>query len=670
MTWPEKPLYHTTSTGSTFYNGCLERSCEGERIQGFRNCIVHLSPEEEQQYVDNIKAGQALVFSSVDVDMHLVQSWIDRTTVAGPERTKTLPSSLLMQDSRMVGDLLLQHLHIAGMVNLTGLTADGIRMFGVTIDHEFRMEEANLKNELTFADNCRIQDLRLYGSKASHFELSRGSIVDGSLDARRLTVANTHLDAEVHGDASFVDASLSAPEQVCTISADFKSSADFSGCNFLGETHFGGQPNLPATKFRREARFDGAQFGSEAFGLLNITDCIFEGSASFRGVRCYGSVRSDDTKFERSADLSNLVIGKAPSTRDMDGLGDPRAEFALRRAQFGSSLSLQVTVDGYALIDGINYAGVADTFEILATHKIWLNRIRFDSFNVLGLDAAELNVNLAEMTGGGELRIKSSVFELTNFTCGRPVQASDGRGVYGMTTCKLVSLAGTNCDGLTLSGFDYTRAKFLGATKLDELIIGGEFTLSRTRPWRTRRSLLAEEISLRASTSSRQYWSEFEIFDLTYGTPQTTMRQLAAAYRALRKGREDQKDEPGSADFYYGEMEMRRLASARLSVERVILTLYWFISGYGLRAWRTLSVLALILVGSACLLRFFPLWACESGPPNFWRALLFTGQSGLSLAGSADQYSSTAQWIQLVLRIAVPALIALSVLAVRARVKR
>jgi DNA invertase Pin-like site-specific DNA recombinase len=33
-------------------------------------------------------------------------------------------------------------------------------------------------------------------------------------------------------------------------------------------------------------------------------------------------------------------------------------------------------------------------------------------------------------------------------------------------------------------------------------------------------------------------------------------------YRALRKAQEDKKNEPGAADFYYGEMEMRRHPSA------------------------------------------------------------------------------------------------------------
>ena len=44
---------------------------------------------------------------------------------------------------------------------------------------------------------------------------------------------------------------------------------------------------------------------------------------------------------------------------------------------------------------------------------------------------------------------------------------------------------------------------------------------------------------------------------------QVDAREVAGVYRDLRKGREDNKDEPGAADFYYGEMEMRRLAGSR-----------------------------------------------------------------------------------------------------------
>ena len=51
--------------------------------------------------------------------------------------------------------------------------------------------------------------------------------------------------------------------------------------------------------------------------------------------------------------------------------------------------------------------------------------------------------------------------------------------------------------------------------------------------------------------------------------------QIAGLYRALRKGHEDAKDEPGAADFYYGEMEMRRLA------RRPVHTVRWYSSRRG-----------------------------------------------------------------------------------------
>jgi hypothetical protein len=68
----------------------------------------------------------------------------------------------------------------------------------------------------------------------------------------------------------------------------------------------------------------------------------------------------------------------------------------------------------------------------------------------------------------------------------------------------------------------------------------------------------------------------------------------------LRKSREDRKNEPGAADFYYGEMEMRR-HSARFW-DRFIITLYWALSGYGLRASRALGALLALAAITVALL--------------------------------------------------------------------
>jgi len=55
-------------------------------------------------------------------------------------------------------------------------------------------------------------------------------------------------------------------------------------------------------------------------------------------------------------------------------------------------------------------------------------------------------------------------------------------------------------------------------------------------------------------------------------------KDLAQIYRDFRKGREDEKNEPGAADFYYDEMEMRRYAVSQGSFEKLFLTAYRFVS--------------------------------------------------------------------------------------------
>jgi hypothetical protein len=53
------------------------------------------------------------------------------------------------------------------------------------------------------------------------------------------------------------------------------------------------------------------------------------------------------------------------------------------------------------------------------------------------------------------------------------------------------------------------------------------------------------------------------------------------AHRVVKrplKGREDAKDEPGAADFYYGECEMRRHDLDAPRAERLVLWAYWLLS--------------------------------------------------------------------------------------------
>jgi hypothetical protein len=159
--------------------------------------------------------------------------------------------------------------------------------------------------------------------------------------------------------------------------------------------------------------------------------------------------------------------------------------------------------------------------------------------------------------------------------------------------------------------------------------------------------------------------------------------QIAGVYRALRKGREDVKDEPGAADFYYGEMEMRRharplsdsnpgghsAAASRGRVERGILTAYWLVSAYGLRATRAVAALAVVTMLLAVAFHLVG-FAVPPRPVSYWTSLLYAFRATLSLTDDQVKLTAWGQLLQGVLRLTGPVLLGLALLALRGRVKR
>jgi hypothetical protein len=148
--------------------------------------------------------------------------------------------------------------------------------------------------------------------------------------------------------------------------------------------------------------------------------------------------------------------------------------------------------------------------------------------------------------------------------------------------------------------------------------------------------------------------------------------RLAALYRELRKGREDAKDEPGAADFYYGECEMRRLDRQTTPwPERVILWLYWLVSGYGLRGLRALAWLALVVAGLAALLQAI---GFNGGDPSFRDAVIYAAQSTVSITSGNAALTEHVSWagevLRIVLRLTGPVLLGLTLLSIRGRVRR
>jgi hypothetical protein len=201
----------------------------------------------------------------------------------------------------------------------------------------------------------------------------------------------------------------------------------------------------------------------------------------------------------------------------------------------------------------------------------------------------------------------------------------------------VTSLAGTDASNLVLTETDLSECKFLGAHRLEQLRIDGRTEFARTEGWwRARRRMLVEE------------------------RDENPLR-VAALYRALRKSFEDSKNEPGAGDFYYGEMECRRHSRESSRAARMILSFYWLLSGYGQRAWRALAALVLVIATVTGLLT---VWGQDLG----MAARIAMG--AVVFRDDRTDLTAAGEWTVLVARFLGPLLLAMAVLAIRARVKR
>ncbi|MFF7130460.1 hypothetical protein [Streptomyces sp. NPDC008240] len=268
---------------------------------------------------------------------------------------------------------------------------------------------------------------------------------------------------------------------------------------------------------------------------------------------------------------------------------------------------------------------------------------------------------------------------------------------------RVASVSGVDAAQLVLTDTDLTDCRFTGAFHLDQLRLEGNCTFAeppkRSR-W-TRRRVLAEEHNWRAAVTTG---SPGPPRGWTPGPRTPGTNELASVYRALRKATEDAKNEPDAADFYYGEMEMRRHDPARPWGERALLNIYWAVSGYGLRASRALigllvamglTIVLLILVGLPAqpalqrttgrltggkvvtLTTQVP--APGSAPPGPWadRFSWRRAEHAARTAVNSVIFRSAGQgltvpgtYVEMTSRLVEPVLLAVVLLAVRNRVKR
>jgi hypothetical protein len=473
-----------------------------------------------------------------------------------------------------------------------------------------------------------------------------GATFDGDADFNRATVGGDagFNRATFGGDADFDVATFSRDADFfdAIFSRDAKFRATFGGDAHFGRASFGGDALFFHATFSGDAVFGGSTFT----GYARFIGTTFTGYARFDGATFGGDAHFGRASFGGDADFGRAIFEHAREFGPVFVLG----ALVLDEVVFAQHVRIEVSARRASLVRAVFRAG------------------------------ADVSVRWAEVS------VEDADFAEPSLLAERPAPWWGDTPPLG-TPPRVVSLRRAKAARLTLSGVDLRACRFAGAHGLDGLRLErarlaqppSGWRLRLRRPRWTRRQTVAEEHHWRAEHRHGPGWYEGqgEAPDwLAQASEPPEPEQIAATYRALRKAREDNKDEPGAADFYYGEMEMRRYAAkARRrfrripGIEEAVLRLYWLVSGYGLRASRALVALAITIAVGAVLLGLFGFDADKFPEEG---ALLFAAESSISLlrAPDSDILTDGGTVVQIVLRLAGPLFFGLALLSLRGRVKR
>ncbi|WP_435124644.1 pentapeptide repeat-containing protein [Actinacidiphila sp. bgisy144] len=550
----------------------------------------------------------------------------------------------------------------------------------------------------------------------------RGTTLDGTLLDRILIAMNDPTSGQpIVGHAKFSEVTFAGDawfEEVTFTTYVSFGAATFSGqAEFTGAT-FNGYAEFSLATFGEDADFEGATFAENSdfttakfARWANFTSATFSGDASFRkanfayyadfdnatfaGSAAFGSAAfAEDAGFKLAAFSSAAwfagayVAGDAnfasPTFAGAPELGPLvcRGTAGFRGATFGTAVTVQVAAKT------VDFRGARWTQQA----TVWLRYADVDLSDSL----AEYPVTVAARPG--------SLVD-TNFSPAEAVLAWE----LPTDQVRVTSLRGVDAAQFMLTDLDLSRCRFAGTVHLDQLRLEGDCRFAGTpagihssvrRPFvrYTRRSTLAEEHQWRHSLPDAVAGWQPPAHAGSVVQP----RALAAVYRALRKSYEDAGNAPGAADFYYGEMEMRRADPRTAPAERGLLTAYWALSGYGLRATRALGWLLLAVTLTMLVMMLWGLPqrdtpSLSTGTLTGRRITMTTGSpdpqnptgptadrltgrrfekslrvvvNSVIFRSSGQDLTTTGTYTEMASRLTEPVLLGFAALAVRGRIKR
>lgn len=446
-------------------------------------------------------------------------------------------------------------------------------------------------------------------------------------------------------------------------------------------------PDQDSGTVLKDADFSGVTF-VDAVRFLNVRftgDASFKG-AVFRGDAAFSLLRGDRCCFEGASFASEIYV---------DGWSSKRLDFSgctfAKLARF-----YRIEAEEYLWFNASTFEGRTVFSDIRVLFSLSFNAARF-SERVKDFVAGCVRLELiqARLERGGVFYLHGGEVDLSAVEFGASMMIAGTRksGQFhnldeslvvdgGDWRPRLLYCAGADIEKLVLQDVNLTRCEFERSINLERLRLEGLCDFDKPPKglhngadppfiwfWTPRQSVVEERI-WRSQSRKPHGWRPYT-HQFPWAVPgrherQEQAEQLAKVYRALRKGREDAKNEPGAADFYYGEMEMRRAGNAT-PAERFVLWLYWIVSGYGLRPLRTLVALLILLMLSSYLLMHHGF----ADPRAYPQALLTSLGATVNVEYlKPEAFTQAGQWIRIVLKILGPTLFGVLLLAFWGRVKR
>ena len=504
------------------------------------------------------------------------------------------------------------------------------------------------------------------GARFEHVAQFVGATFDDRafFSGARFTRSLWFMNAEFIGEARFNGADLG---ELAGFKCTFRDQAYFQ------EAHFGDRATFEVTKFFSDAFFERATFGQRA----RFEEAVFHAYTDFEGAVIGDGARFDGVTFTGPAHFNLVKFG------DDIRLGPLLLQdfISISSAKFGQNAQLEITggvVRGSRAIFpyGARIAGRWTCVDLAQTKFGAASTVASIEGRSVLRDYKDEPVGFLDDTSA------SNVIEKQPWRSRQPC---------------LLSLRGADVTEITLADIDLRACRFNGAFNLDKIRLDQVLFLRTPTGWQchlrrnwlptvwkwTDRLALAEEHEWRETFERgvrRSGWhpnmalSPEEVSEDRHLAPtgrEVRAQQIANLYRALRKSLEDRKDEPGAADFYYGEMEMRRKGAERL-FERALLTIYWCVSGYALRASRALASLAVTILVCSLFLAAFGF--AETAPhysSRLFEAIIYSFQATTSLLRAPTRaLTDVGSVLDSILRLLGPLLYGLVLLSLRGRIKR